>query len=1173
MQRGGLLCSGAVHTCAEEKVVLRFEAWMDVDTWKPSLSTAAFLLHLQPNGSIQDDSVYHMLEQAGMRWLGELEGNDLFSLRNCVMALPPPCEEIVSSSFSKLIVWESDDTFPIHLLPEEVMFRVLGFLDYLSLQSLARTCRHFRHLCGEITPGLLLRLYPHQRAAIRWMMEREKEGKMIDHPCWRFFETQAGSFWGNTSTGEIKEDPPEAFRDFRGGFLCDDPGLGKTVTCIGLMTRTKGHLPMPHDHEGTISWYNVDKVGLSAYGYISTQYISSFSESDRQRSKRRKIASQSKFSPYKHAAQSRMKQGQKSSRKVVSKLIFEDNDLDTKSESWIQCDLCNTWRRLPPGYVCHAKEWCCYLHPVSRLRSCSIVPDDLEDDEHVVAMHGWIHASEEPCKHPNIEFFKDVLASHGELFSVYGRYRHKGRTILHWLMEKSPEDFHEPFSLPTWAQQPRGFGAFLKSLGFVPADISSTVIQQRRVENNKRPAGYNKSMLTENDWVSWTKPIQYLNMLPDIEALGEALSFDPADARIKTFLSPASLIVVPSELVQHWKYQISMHTAHDCLKVAVYGSSNPQERAVAPQILAWEYDVVITTFSTLSSEWNPNSPLLCSPLCQVYWQRIFIDEGHTLGTFSMTNKLQMLSALKAGSRWCLTGTPVQSVGDSTLSALKYIQPVFQFLQDEMLGDTMCFQEIIEKPIKIAPEISMWRMFQYLQRTMARSSKSSLATLPRLHKSVTRVVFSESHAMSYSSLIDLVQFNLLTSDWFDPDHTESLMAANQSSKSSAFLFNIALACNVSGNCLLQVTSDDLYETLELVMKHIGVDPPDPTVTSPPFLHDLHPMKRVEESLQYGGTCDKCSRYYRILFVTPCGCLTCVTCTATSRTSCSHCNSEYVMHSMDDPTRLKDNPNPKWDVPLHLIEWQPAYAQQGAVGKSGGVWQPTWRDTDSSKCVHLIKRLSDIGIISPTLASNHLQHVGDEKTDNKAIVFTQFWQHALLIEKSLEQHVPGFALYRKQMSQVNKSHEMNRFRHDPTCTVMLMDESGALGLDLSFVSHVFLMEPLSNKSLEDQVISRAHRMGATQDVYVETLVMKDSIEEHMLQDGDATLSPTTTCVSIWSDTLVNMDFASKEKEHAELARRQSRNNLLMSLHRPMTTSTSLPQDDARDNTASDNHDDTS
>ena len=53
---------------------------------------------------------------------------------------------------------------------------------------------------------------------------------------------------------------------------------------------------------------------------------------------------------------------------------------------------------------------------------------------------------------------------------------------------------------------------------------------------------------------------------------------------------------------------------------------------------------------------------------------------------------------------------------------------------------------------------------------------------------------------------------------------------------------------------------------------------------------------------------------------------------------------------------------------------------------------------------------------------------------------------------------------------------------------MDSTGALGLDLSFVRWVFLMEPLEDASQLLQVVSRAHRMGATDTVRVEVLAMK-------------------------------------------------------------------------------------
>lgn len=76
-----------------------------------------------------------------------------------------------------------------------------------------------------------------------------------------------------------------------------------------------------------------------------------------------------------------------------------------------------------------------------------------------------------------------------------------------------------------------------------------------------------------------------------------------------------------------------------------------------------------------------------------------------------------------------------------------------------------------------------------------------------------------------------------------------------------------------------------------------------------------------------------------------------------------------------------------------------------------------------------------------------------------------------------------------------------QHEADVGVLLMDETGSVGLDLSFVSWVSLMEPLADASLQAQVTARAHRMGATQAVHVETLVMKVTLV--------ALSSPVCTC----------------------------------------------------------------
>ena len=34
----------------------------------------------------------------------------------------------------------------------------------------------------------------------------------------------------------------------------------------------------------------------------------------------------------------------------------------------------------------------------------------------------------------------------------------------------------------------------------------------------------------------------------------------------------------------------------------------------------------------------------------------------------------------------------------------------------------------------------------------------------------------------------------------------------------------------------------------------------------------------------------------------------------------------MQSVEDRARRENNPNPKWEVPIDVIEWQPSYTQQ-------------------------------------------------------------------------------------------------------------------------------------------------------------------------------------------------------------------------------------------------------
>lgn len=53
----------------------------------------------------------------------------------------------------------------------------------------------------------------------------------------------SGRWWVNVVDGVVRAEAPESVQPVRGGLLCDEPGLGKTITVLALLLRTRGILP------------------------------------------------------------------------------------------------------------------------------------------------------------------------------------------------------------------------------------------------------------------------------------------------------------------------------------------------------------------------------------------------------------------------------------------------------------------------------------------------------------------------------------------------------------------------------------------------------------------------------------------------------------------------------------------------------------------------------------------------------------------------------------------------------------------------------------------------------------------------------------------------------------------------------------------------------------------
>ncbi|KAJ0978846.1 hypothetical protein J5N97_014320 [Dioscorea zingiberensis] len=522
--------------------------------------------------------------------------------------------------------------------------------------------------------------------------------------------------------------------------------------------------------------------------------------------------------------------------------------------------------------------------------------------------------------------------------------------------------------------------------------------------------------------------------------------------------------------------------------------------------LAWDYDIVITTFTRLSAEWGPRKR---SVLMQIHWLRVMLDEGHTLGlSLSLTNKLQMAISLASSNRWILTGTPTPNTPNSQVA---HLQPMLKFLHEEAYGQNQDSWEAgILRPFEAHMEEGRVRLLQLLQRTMISARKVDLKSIPPCIKKVTFLDFTEEHARSYNELVVTVQRNILMADWNDPSHVESLLNPKQWKLRGNTIRNVRLSCCVAGHIKVTDAGQDIQETMDILVQQ-GLDPHSEEYTF------------IKISLLNGCSCSRCQDWCRLPIITPCRHLLCLDCVSLDSEKCTFpgCGNHYEMQSPEILTR-PENPNPKWPVPKDLIELQPSYKQDE--------WDPDWQSTSSSKVAYLVGRLKVLyesnrkndycvsGLdgceVLEKSQKNH-SHMPTQEASmkpngeyscllpDKVIIFSQFLEHIHVIEQQLTVAGINYAGLYSPMHFGNKMKALTVFQHDASCMALLMDGSAALGLDLSFVTHVFLMEPIWDRSMEEQVISRAHRMGATRPINVETLVMRGTIEEQMvefLQDND-------------------------------------------------------------------------
>lgn len=188
--------------------------------------------------------------------------------------------------------------------------------------------------------------------------------------------------------------------------------------------------------------------------------------------------------------------------------------------------------------------------------------------------------------------------------------------------------------------------------------------------------------------------------------------------KLPSGLERTTLVVAPLALIRQWELEIKekVSSSHS-LRVCVHHGPSRTKRF---QDLK-KYDVVITTYQILVSEFGSSSPddkglkVGCFGL---HWYRVILDEAHTIKNRNAKATLACC-ALRSEYRWCLTGTPMQNNLDE-------LQSLIKFLRIQPYDDLREWKDQIDRPMKSGRgDLAIGRLRHYLVIFMKRRTKDVL----------------------------------------------------------------------------------------------------------------------------------------------------------------------------------------------------------------------------------------------------------------------------------------------------------------------------------------------------------------------------------------------------------------------------------------------------------------
>ncbi|KNG87578.1 putative SWI/SNF family DNA-dependent ATPase Ris1 [Aspergillus nomiae NRRL 13137] len=613
-----------------------------------------------------------------------------------------------------------------------------------------------------------------------------------------------------------------------------------------------------------------------------------------------------------------------------------------------------------------------------------------------------------------------------------------------------------------------------------------------------------------------------------------------------------TLIIAPVALMQQWKREIGRILKPGRYQLSVY-VLHGEKRAVSFRDLK-NYDVVLTTFGTLSSELKrrekydelQSSDASEQTLREIAkslpclgpsskWYRVIIDEAQCIKNRN-TKAALACCRLNATYRWCMSGTPM-------MNNVEELHSLLRFLRIKPYSNLERFNHDFTRPLKgssVSAQRKAMRQLQVLLKAvLLRRTKDSkidgkpILQLPQRISEKVHSVFSEDELELYNSLEarTQLQFNR---------YLEAGTVGRNYSNILVLLLRLRQAC-----CHPHLITDFS------VKLNANTDDLDLIANAKEFDQDVVIRLRSNNDDLECPICMDAVENPIIFF--PCGHSTCAECFSrisdpslalrqghdgAVEVKCPNCRGKVDPKKITDHVSFRKVHDP--DHSQGLVEEEPAEPAEeqdesddsddddsltrfivndeednhsspkksrrkgkGKMAKAKKTLAELKKEASKnqkSKRKYL-RRLEKTWVSSAKIEKTMEILRGIQGGEEKTIIFSQFTSLLDLLEVPIVRQGWGYRRYDGSMKPGDRNSAVLDFTDNPDCRIMLVSlKAGNSGLNLIAASQVIIFDPFWNPYIEEQAIDRAHRIGQVREVHIHRILVQNTVEDRILELQD-------------------------------------------------------------------------